>query len=156
MPAKAEVESDFGTASPEKAATLSLAKVNRVDSLGDQAVASLRGALRRGALLPGQRLTLEEDLATIDGIGPAQDLHQRRLARSVFADKDMDGAGANLEVHSIKSKHAGKCLDDVTHLENEVIALRRMSACAVSKTRRSHGRRHVCSSQVPPSGASFR
>jgi DNA-binding GntR family transcriptional regulator len=85
MPAKAEIESDFERASPEKGTALKLAKVNRVDSLGDQAVTSLRGALRRGALLPGQRLTVREIADTLDiSLTPAREALNRLLAEGVL------------------------------------------------------------------------
>jgi DNA-binding GntR family transcriptional regulator len=85
MPAKAEIESDFERASPEKGTALKLAKVNRVDSLGDQAVTSLRGALRRGALLPGQRLTVREIADTLDiSLTPSREALNRLLAEGVL------------------------------------------------------------------------
>lgn len=64
---------------------LRLAKVSRVESLGDQAVASLRGALRRGALLPGQRLTVREIADTLGiSLTPAREALNRLLAEGVL------------------------------------------------------------------------
>ena len=74
-------------AGPAKAPApvLNLAKVSRVESLGDQAVASLRSALRRGALLPGQRLTLREVADTLDiSLTPAREALNRLLAEGVL------------------------------------------------------------------------
>src|SRR6185312_13230203 len=73
---RAEVGSDPGVTAREEtsAPALGLAKVSRVDSLGDQAVSSLRGALRRGALSPGQRLTVREIADTLDiSLTPARE-----------------------------------------------------------------------------------
>ena len=64
---------------------LKLAKVHRAESLGDQAVANLRGALRRGALLPGQRLTVREIADTLDvSLTPAREALNRLLAEGVL------------------------------------------------------------------------
>jgi DNA-binding GntR family transcriptional regulator len=87
MRAEAEVGSDLGVTSVERTSspTLGLAKVSRVDSLGDQAVASLRGALRRGALSPGQRLTVREIADTLDiSLTPAREALNRLLAEGVL------------------------------------------------------------------------
>jgi DNA-binding GntR family transcriptional regulator len=84
---QAEVGSDAGVTPAERASApaLRLAKVNRVDSLGDQAVSSLRGALRRGALLPGQRLTVRETADTLGvSLTPAREALNRLLAEGVL------------------------------------------------------------------------
>jgi DNA-binding GntR family transcriptional regulator len=87
MTENAEMEAGDTWTYPAKAAApvLKLAKVSRVESLGDQAVASLRGALRRGALLPGQRLTVREIADTLDiSLTPAREALNRLLAEGVL------------------------------------------------------------------------
>ncbi|MBN9077341.1 MAG: GntR family transcriptional regulator [Rhizobiales bacterium] len=87
MRANAETESDpeATVRQGESAPALKLAKVSRVDSLGDQAVSSLRGALRRGALSPGQRLTVREIADTLDiSLTPAREALNRLLAEGVL------------------------------------------------------------------------
>jgi DNA-binding GntR family transcriptional regulator len=70
---------------PPARRNLKLAKVSRVVPLGDQAVASLRGALRRGALLPGQRLTTRDIAATLDiSLTPAREALNRLVAERVL------------------------------------------------------------------------
>ncbi|MGN6464887.1 MAG: GntR family transcriptional regulator [Rhizobiaceae bacterium] len=85
MRLKAEIGSDPEAMAVEPAPALRLAKVSRVDSLGDQAVSSLRGALRRGALSPGQRLTVREIADTLDiSLTPAREALNRLLAEGVL------------------------------------------------------------------------
>jgi DNA-binding GntR family transcriptional regulator len=80
-----ESEPDAAVREAEPASVLKLAKVSRVDSLGDQAVSSLRSALRRGALLPGQRLTVREIADTLEiSLTPAREALNRLLAEGVL------------------------------------------------------------------------
>src|SRR5690242_8824626 len=86
MRAKAEAGSAPAlTIGDDAASALRLAKVSRVESLGDQTVSSLRRALRRGALLPGQRLTVREVADTLDiSLTPAREALNRLLAEGVL------------------------------------------------------------------------
>lgn len=87
MAEKATIASNYPEMDQARSSTsvLRLAKVSRVESLGDQAVASLRGALRRGALLPGQRLTVREIADTLDvSLTPAREALNRLLAEGVL------------------------------------------------------------------------
>lgn len=67
------------------APALRLGRVSRAESLGDQAVNSLRGALRRGALAPGQRLTVRDVAETLEiSLTPAREALNRLLAEGVL------------------------------------------------------------------------
>ncbi|SDR32900.1 DNA-binding transcriptional regulator, GntR family [Rhizobiales bacterium GAS191] len=82
-------EMRFGTAGPSSrgagARGLKLGRVSRVQPLGEQAADSLRTALRRGALLPGQRLTTRDVAATLDiSLTPAREALNRLTAERVL------------------------------------------------------------------------
>ena len=68
----------------------------------------------KAALLP-----VIQDIPGIAAVGiqPAEDVHQRGFSGAVFADKGMDAAPANLQIHIIQSFYAGKLLGDVSHFQ---------------------------------------
>jgi DNA-binding GntR family transcriptional regulator len=62
-----------------------LAPVQRAETLGDQACRSLRAALRRGALAPGERLTTRRIAATLGiSLTPAREALNRLVAERVL------------------------------------------------------------------------
>ncbi|HZS83742.1 MAG TPA: GntR family transcriptional regulator [Stellaceae bacterium] len=70
---------------PQRALTARLRPVNRPETLGDQAYRSLRTALRRGALSPGERLTTREIAATLGvSLTPAREALNRLVAERVL------------------------------------------------------------------------
>jgi DNA-binding GntR family transcriptional regulator len=81
-----EAVSAFDAALAERGhATLGLAALDRVQSLGDRAVDSLRTALRQGALVPGQRLTTREIASTLGiSLTPAREALNRLVAERVL------------------------------------------------------------------------
>ena len=66
-----------------------LAPVQRGDTLGDQACRSLRAALRRGALAPGEKLSTRR-IATTLGVSltPAREALNRLVAERVLEQRD--------------------------------------------------------------------
>jgi DNA-binding GntR family transcriptional regulator len=66
-----------------------LVPLQRGDTLGDQACRSLRAALRRGALAPGERLTTRR-IATTLGVSltPAREALNRLVAERVLEQRD--------------------------------------------------------------------
>jgi len=68
-----------------QASGLKLRGVSRAQPLGEQAADSLRMALRRGALLPGQRLTTRDVATTLDiSLTPAREALNRLTAERVL------------------------------------------------------------------------
>jgi DNA-binding GntR family transcriptional regulator len=64
---------------------LKLGSLNRILPLGEQAAQSLRTALRRGELLPGQRLTVRDVASTLDvSLTPAREAINRLVAERVL------------------------------------------------------------------------
>lgn len=63
-------------------------RVQRADTLGDQACRSLRAALRRGALAPGERLTTRRIAATLGiSLTPAREALNRLAAEQVLEQR---------------------------------------------------------------------
>ena len=60
---------------------------------------------------------VEEDLSCIARAGPAQHAHQRRFARAVLAQENVDLAALQLEVDRVERRDARKPLADATHLQ---------------------------------------
>ncbi len=80
------VAADAGPRSGKRALTSRLQAVWRSDTLGDQACRSLRTALRRGLLSPGERLTTREIAATLGiSLTPAREALNRLVAERVLA-----------------------------------------------------------------------
>ena len=63
-----------------------------------------------GRILQPRRLARDQDPPGVRLVDPAQDLHQRRLARAVLADQPDDLAGPDLDRHALQRLHAGKAL----------------------------------------------
>jgi hypothetical protein len=55
-------------------------------------------------------LTVQQNLAGVGLIQPVQNLHQRALARAVFAQQRVDFARAHVEINPVASQHTGKRL----------------------------------------------
>jgi DNA-binding GntR family transcriptional regulator len=69
--------------------SFALAPVQRADTLGDQACRSLRAALRRGALAPGERLATRRIAATLGvSLTPAREALNRLVAERVLEQRD--------------------------------------------------------------------
>jgi hypothetical protein len=63
-------------------------------------------------------LAFEQDLgARVSLIGAAQDLHERRFARAVFAHERVNFAASHVEADVTQRAHAGKSLADIAHLQ---------------------------------------
>lgn len=66
-----------------------LTPVRRADTLGDQACRSLRAALRRGALAPGEKLATRRIAATLGvSLTPAREALNRLVAERVLEQRD--------------------------------------------------------------------
>ncbi len=78
--------------------------------------------------LPGiaqvDRLSGEPDAATVVGVDAGQDLHQRRLARSVLAHERMHLAGQQRQIDAEEDATPGEVLGDVAHLKERDGTLR--------------------------------
>ncbi len=82
---KARSRSELAMAPKPHGRGLKLGGVSRALPLGDQAADSLRTALRRGALLPGQRLTTRDVAATLEvSFTPAREALNRLVAERVL------------------------------------------------------------------------
>jgi DNA-binding GntR family transcriptional regulator len=113
---------------------LVLRKLSRAEPLGEQAAHSLRMALRRGALQPGQRLTTRE-VATMLGVSltPAREVLNRLTAERVLEQtpervamvpiltrarhQELCAVRLNLEGMAAKAACQRLSLDDASHLE---------------------------------------
>jgi DNA-binding GntR family transcriptional regulator len=70
-------------------ANFPLAPVHRGDTLGEQACRSLRAALRRGALAPGEKLATRRIAATLGvSLTPAREALNRLVAERVLEQRD--------------------------------------------------------------------
>ncbi len=70
-------------------ANFPLAPVQRGDTLGDQACRSLRAALRRGVLAPGEKLATRRIAATLGvSLTPAREALNRLVAERVLEQRD--------------------------------------------------------------------
>ena len=58
------------------------------------------------------RIAVDDDLTGIGLIDAGEHVHERRLARTVLAEKGVDLAGPHLEVDVLVGDHAGKVLRD--------------------------------------------
>src|SRR6185503_8906659 len=88
---------------------------NEVELLVDRADTEL-------ASVPG---ILDLNLAALDQdsssgllVGPAEDLHQCRLARAILAKQNVDLALAEIEAHIVQSDHSGEGLSDIEHFKD--------------------------------------
>jgi len=63
-------------------------------------------------------LALEHDLSLGPGIGPAQDLHERGLARSVLSHEGHDLTGKRAEIDAVQGADPRELLGDSPHLED--------------------------------------
>ena len=66
-------------------------------------------------------LALDLHIAAVAGVDAAQDLHQRGLARAVFAQKRHHLAASQLEIHMVQRLDAGKRLADIVHGYDDVV-----------------------------------
>ena len=60
----------------------------------------------------------EFDRSAVLGVDAGQDLHQRALARAVFADECKHLARMKRQVHAVERVHAGEELLNTGHLKN--------------------------------------
>ena len=81
-------------------------------SMGDNS-RTARAVARRG-----RDLGLNENLARVGLKHAAQDLHERALARAVFADDGQNFAAAQREVHAVQSQNAGKPFRDGPYIQD--------------------------------------
>ena len=70
---------------------------------------------RVGRSMHLHRRIVYADLARVGPMNPRQDLHQRRFARSVFADESHDLAGRDIQIHAVERDDPGKALGDRRH-----------------------------------------
>src|SRR5881409_2878900 len=63
-------------------------------------------------------LTVKKDFSCAFLISAAQNLHERGLARTILAEKDMNLASSQIEINVVQSHDARKRLPDMTHLQN--------------------------------------
>ncbi len=61
------------------------------------------------------RTAVEFDTPGVGGVNPGQDLHQRRLARTVFSHQSVHLAGVQVEVHTTEHRVAQELLGDAPH-----------------------------------------
>ena len=73
------------------------------------------------------RFTPEPEFAGVGGIGAGDDVDQRRLARAVLAEQDVDLAGPKVEVDAVERDHAGEELRYPGQFQQQAVAARRSS-----------------------------
>ncbi|MPN41420.1 hypothetical protein SDC9_188966 [bioreactor metagenome] len=73
-------------------------------------------------LLEMAGFAIEDDLAgvTAEWINTGKDVHQRGLARAVFAYDSVNLAAANFQTYVVQRFYAGKFLCNMSHFENIV------------------------------------
>ena len=65
------------------------------------------------------RLTVDRDRPRVGSIEPAEDIHQRRLARAVLAEQTVDLAAAQPEVHAAQRLGGAEALGHAAHVDAE-------------------------------------
>ncbi len=105
--------------------------------------ASVDGIARRAQV---DNLSVDGDPALVGPIQPGQHVHQRALARAVFAQQGVDLAHAQVEIDVVHGQHAGKALDDAVHLDgvrSGIVLVHRMTfkdiPCCVFRVRLAVG-----------------
>ena len=85
---------------------------HQCEFLIDDADAEVTRSLGR---VDGRRSTVDLDLPFVFHLRAAQDLHQRRLARAVFAQQDVNLTRHQVEIHPVERHHARESLPDAGH-----------------------------------------
>ena len=87
---------------------------NQVEFLVDYADAQFLRLPRAGDLNPP---SVDENFAAVFPVGPAQDFHQRGLARAVFPQQHMDFSPRQVEAHLIERHDTRECFADVPQFQ---------------------------------------
>src|SRR6266542_2824161 len=84
--------------------------------------------LCRADAIEALHFIFDADLAVVGAvrINATEDVHQRRLARSVFADERVNLARMQIERHAVERQHAGEALRDLAHLQESGRPARRL------------------------------
>ena len=75
-----------------------------------------RNGIERRADLP--HLVVDEDLAAVGAVEAVRDAHGGGLARAVFADDGVDGAGGDDDVEMVVGENGAEALGNVAQLES--------------------------------------
>src|SRR5262245_58472611 len=91
---------------------------NQIEFLIDDADAELACVL---GVLDFNCTVFPEYLAPVFLVGAAHDFHEGGFARPILAEKDMNFASSQIEIHAVESHDSRKCLSDAAHFDDEFV-----------------------------------